>query len=245
MNSTEGYCLISLNDELYYKLCMRMINNIRQYDSHRPICIFYDNEEYKNKYFSSNENIEFQLFNSEEIIKKYDFESCKINIQNDLNKYGLFPKLFQVLLSPFEKNIFLDVDMIIKKDFEMFWNYLNQCPYNFLIPGLCDENNRSPSDWHWNRINNVMQLSKLNIPQLSTTMIGYKLNKEEKIKFMIFVKNILIQRQQWGIQEKFRDGIPDEIVFSCYCGMNNIRPNIDLFKYLRHSGMVDMENKNI
>jgi hypothetical protein len=135
--------------------------------------------------------------------------------------------------------------MIIKTDFQMFWNDLNQCPYNFLIPGLCDENNRSPHDWHWYRIDNVMHLSGLNIPQLSTTMIGYKLSNEERNIFLIFVKNILIQRQQWGIQEIFRDGIPDEIIFACYCGMNNIRPNIELFQYLRNSGMVDMENKNI
>lgn len=52
MISNEGYCLISLNDELYYKLCKRMIENIRQYDSQRPICIFYDNNEYKNQYLS-------------------------------------------------------------------------------------------------------------------------------------------------------------------------------------------------
>jgi len=243
MISNEGYCLISLNDELYYKLCKRMIENIRQYDSQRPICIFYDNNEYKNQYLSHFSNTQFKLFNSEEIIKLYNFECCEVNIENTWNKYGLIPKLFQVVLSPFEKTIFLDVDMIIRTDFQMFWSYLDKCQYNFLIPGLCDENNRSPYDWHWYGINNVMHLAGFNIPQLSTTMIGYKLNKDEKNKFLVYMKNILIKRHEWGIQEKFREGIPDEIIFACYCGINNIRPNIELFQYLRNSGNVDMENK--
>ena len=151
-----------------------MIENIRQYDSQRPICIFYDNNEYKNQYLSHFSNTQFKLFNSEEIIKLYNFECCEVNIENTWNKYGLIPKLFQVVLSPFEKTIFLDVDMIIRTDVQMFWSYLDKCQYNFLIPGLCDENNRSPYDWHWYGINNVMHLAGFNIPQLSTTLIGHK-----------------------------------------------------------------------
>lgn len=93
--------------------------------------------------------------------------------------------------------------MIIRTDFQMFWSYLDKCQYNFLIPGLCDENNRSPYDLHWYGINNVMHLAGFNIPQLSTTMIGYKLNKDEKNKFLVYMKNILIKRHEWGIQENF------------------------------------------
>ena len=133
--------------------------------------------------------------------------------------------------------------MFLELYFQIFWNYLDKCSYNFLIPGLCDENNRSPHDWHWYGINRIMHLTGVNIPQLSTTMIGYKLTENEKKIFITFIKNILIKRKEWGIQEKFRDGIPDEIIFACYCGINNIHPNIELFQYLRNSGKVDMENK--
>jgi len=75
---SEGYCLISLNDELYYKLCKRLIENIRRYDTHRPICVFYDNDELKNKYFSFEKDSDkyiFKLFHSEKIIEQYNLSN--------------------------------------------------------------------------------------------------------------------------------------------------------------------------
>jgi hypothetical protein len=243
---SEGYCLISLNDELYYKLCKRLIENIRRYDSHRPICIFYDNHELKNKYFTFEKDIYkyiFKVFHSDKIIEQYNFQDCQINLENSWNKYGLIPKLFHVVLSPFEKTLFFDVDMIINTDFKMFWNYLEKSPYPFMIPGESDENNCSPGHWHWGAIYSVIQSCDFSVPQLFTTVIGSRgVNHENYINC---IKFILTNRHQWNIQEKFRDGIVDEIIFACLFGLNGYRPQNELFNFLHSSGKIDAINKEV
>jgi hypothetical protein len=244
---SEGYCLISLNDELYYKLCKRLIENIRKYDSQRPICVFYDNDELKNKYFSTEQinpdKYIFKLFDSEKIIEQYGLQKCNINLENSWNKYGLIPKLFHIVLSPFEKSLFFDVDMIINTDFEMFWNYLEKSPYPFMIPGESDSNNRSPYHWHWGAISSVMHSCGFSVPQLFTTIIGSRgVNHQDYINC---IKIILCNRHQWNIQEKFRDGIVDEIIFACLFGLHSYRPHNELFNFLHHSGKIDPINKEV
>ena len=248
----EGYCLISMGSELYYKLCRRMILNIRKYDTKRPICVFYDNDDLLNQHIKSINDIDQSLiytipFDSADVMRKLEIPS-NIDLLNEWNRYGLIPKLFHPLQSPFKSSIFLDVDMIINNDFQIFWNYLNNCPTNFLFAGLSDENNRSPPTWHWGTIYNVINASGLNIPQLFTTVFGYKNlrdNQHEKEAFIKLIKFILSKCSEWRVRTTFRDGLVDEIVYACYCGILNIRPSSDLFHFLSHENGIDIENKHV
>jgi hypothetical protein len=81
------------------------------------------------------------------------------------------------------------------------------------------------------------------VPQLSTTIIGY--HSLNKMDYINCIKFILCNRHKWNIQEKFREGIPDEIIFACLFGLYSYRPQRELTAFLHNSGKVDMENKNI
>ena len=137
MDISEGYLLCAFGNILYHKLSKRIITNIRQYDSERKICILTDKPEYYD-----GENL---------IIINFDYKDHlhpSINIRSEWNIYGLIPKIYQYMYTPFKITCFIDVDMIIKNDFTFVWEefYRNNTP--ILIGGKCDENNKSPSQWH-------------------------------------------------------------------------------------------------
>jgi hypothetical protein len=253
MSNDEGYCLISMGYELYYKLCRKMILNIRKYDTKRPICVFYDNDDLLKQHIKSINDIDQSLiytvpFDSTDTMRNLKIEICNFDILNEWTRYGLIPKLFHPLQSPFKSSIFLDVDMIINNDFQIFWNYLNNCTTNFLFAGLSDKKNRSPPSWHWGSIYNVINSSGLNIPQLSTTIFVYKNlrdNELEKKFFTKLIKTILSKCSEWRVRSLFRESIPDEIVYACYCGFLNIRPNSDLFYFMSLQNGIEIENKQV
>lgn len=146
-----------------------------------------------------------------------------VKIENDWNAFGFYPKVFQSLYTPFEHTMYIDVDMIFHQDFTFIWNQYHNSDQQILIPGKSDFENRSPSDWQWGKINDVIDEIGIPLPQVFSTLLVYKKEFSKNIE-----KNaayIFDHLHQWKVQFQFRGGVPDEIIYSILAGMNNIKIN--------------------
>ena len=230
----EGYliCVFGKSDN-YYKMASRLIRNIREYDNFRPICILTDNV---NNY-SYPEDVIIKIFDLETHLHK------NIDSNIDWHKYGLYPKIFQSYYTPFQHTMFLDADMIFRKDFTHFWDIYYKSNQTILIPGLSDENNRSPANWHWNNINNVMIRSGLNIPQTFTTLMIYnkKFSKIIEEKIIYIFDNL----QDMKVLPYYCSGYPDEIMYSILLGILNYKISIEMHDWLLNIENCDPTNKNV
>ncbi len=202
--------------ELYHKLCVRIIKNIRDFDKKRKICILTENFDY----FT---NIDDGL-----IIKYFDYRNHthpNIDINNNWNKYGLIPKIYQYLYSPFDTTMFFDVDMIFYKDFTFAWEHFKSENKLVLMCGRSDDNNRSPSGWHWGAIDNVMYRCGFNCPQICGTLLMYNKDFRKNVHDSGMLNYILDNIKNWGVRSLYNDGYPDEIISSLMLGLLNIRPS--------------------
>jgi hypothetical protein len=136
------------------------------------------------------------------------------------NKYGIIPKLYHSCYTPFKHTMFFDVDMKFEKDFTFCWERYNG---KITYIGKSDSNNRSPSDWHWGTIDEVMESSGINIPQTFTTFMIY--DNSLKVYIEKYVSYIFEHIDEWKIKKQFRDGVPDEIVYGIIFGIEDIRPD--------------------
>lgn len=226
---TEGYllCVFGTNSK-YYDLSVRFIENIRKFDKYRPICILTDNV----SLVYQQENVNISPF----FLEKHLHPIVKIN--NDWNQYGFYPKVFQSLYTPFEHTMYMDVDMLFHRDFTFIWDIYHDSKQSILIPGKSDENNRSPSDWHWGKIDQVIDRIHIPIPQTFSTVIVYDRDVSKLIDK--YVSYILDHLEEWHVQFQFRDsGLPDEIVYSIILGMEKIRVNREI-----HDWVFDENNCN-
>lgn len=215
MQNFEGYLACCFGSELYMKLGKRLVENIRNFDKNRPICILTDNVELMTSLTKSSDlNLVIKSFDS----ASYVHDSIDMN--NTWNKFGLIPKLYQCVCTPFEKTMFIDVDMLFKKDFMFLWDSFDKCSHSILMPGKCDSNNRSPPDWHWGRINNIIEKIGHNIPQVWSTLFIY--DSSYKKIFMEDIDFVLRGLSTWSALSWYRSGYPDEIVYSIILGRHNI-----------------------
>jgi hypothetical protein len=226
----EGYllCVFGKNEK-YYELSIRTIENIRKWDNHRPICILTDNIE---KYIDidiKDKNIHLETFFLEKHLHK------NINIDNEWNAFGFYPKVFQSVYTPFEHTMYIDVDMIFHQDFTFIWNEYRDSHQNILIPGKSNLDNRSPSDWHWGKIDDVISEIGIPLPQVFSTLLVYK--KEFSNIVEKNVEYIFDHLHPWKVQFQFRGGVPDEIIYSILAGINNIKIN-----RMVHDWILDTEN---
>jgi len=211
----EGYLLCVFGDnDIYYKLSVRIIDNIRKFDKERSICILTDKID---RYVWPEENILIRVFELEKHIHP------NVTVLNDWNKYGFYPKLFQSIYSPFEYTMYMDVDMMFYQDFTFIWGEYHKQNQIIMVPGKSDENNRSPADWHWGKINDVMEKLKIPIPQVSSTILVYKNTFAELLEPKIV--HILDNLNNWNVQFQFREGIPDEIIYSILLGFYSLKIN--------------------
>jgi hypothetical protein len=235
ISKKEGYLLCCFGKEIYFRLTLMAIKNIRVYDTERPICIITDN------------TVFFEELNIENtIIKLFDYNNHlfpKINYENDWNKYGLIPKIFQCYYSPFDVTMYLDVDMFFKSNFNHFFDLFYESNQPILIPGLSDENNKSPSNWHWGFINEIMEVIDINIPQSFTTVVLYNQSIlpiiEESMPF------ILSNLDKWNVKPWYCNGYPDEIIYSILLGLNNYKISEQIHSWLLNNNFCDPVNKNI
>lgn len=233
----EGYILCCFGNTIYFDLATRLISNIRKYDINRYICILTDNllffdEEYKTLH--------------KVITKKFDYNDHRLDVVDmtvDWNKYGLIPKLFHSYYTPFITTMFLDVDMIFHSDFTFFWDKYYNNNQTILFSGISDENNNSPSCWHWYSINEVINSSKINIPQFFGTLIIYDKNLKDYIEK--YLNHILANIKNWKIKSYFRNGIPEEIIYAIIFGIEKIKPDEEIHNWLLNAEFCDPVNKNI
>lgn len=233
----EGYMFCCFGKDLYFKLANRLVNSIRRFDKQRPICILTDNEIKLAEHLTDITKCRVMHFDLDKFIHPH------IDIKNDWHRYGFYPKIFQSFYSPFEHTMSFDCDVIFHKDFTFLWDIYYTSNMDFIIPGLSDENNKSPSDWHWRSVDQVIQKIGINIPQTLSSLMIYnkKLSGMIRKNIGIIFHNI----EKWGCKPFFNDGYPDEIVYSIICGIENIRPHQELFTLWCTIDIVDSCNKNI
>lgn len=218
----EGYLLCCFGDNLYFKLTLRAIENIRQYDTSRMICVLTDDPEY----FS---NITLHKV----IFRRFHYTNHiypQINYNNPWNKFGLIPKLFQSLYSPFETTMFIDVDNYFWKDFTFIFDMFRKIEQPLLLPGISDIDGRSPADWHWNTVGEVMEASCMIIPQVCSTVFLYRQAISDIMRSNI--NYIFDHLKEWKVKSLYRDGYPDEIIYSILCGLKNYKVSHELHEWL-------------
>jgi hypothetical protein len=59
------------------------------------------------------------------------------------------------------------------------------------------------------------------------------------------IEYIFNNLNKWKIKKLFRDGYPDEIIYSIILGKYNIKPNIDYFNWINNKKNCNTCNKNI
>lgn len=232
---SEGYLFCAFGKKLYYSLCIRAVKNIRLFDNKRPICILTDNPSLVNKYISSENNYIVILFDYTNHLHN------NINITNEWNKFGLIPKTFQSLYSPFEKTMFIDVDNIFKVDFTFIWDLFNKCKQPILCGGFADINNRSPPHWHWGYITNIMNNIGINLPAVYSGLIVYDNNFKNLLTKNI--THILDNLIEWDVKSYFNSGYPDEIIYSIIFGFEDIKVSEELHNFLANMEFTDACNK--
>ena len=232
---SEGYLFCVFGKKLYYSLLIRAVKNIRIFDNKRPICILTDNPVLVNKSL---------FFENNYIVILFDYNNHlhnNINITNEWNKFGLIPKTFQSLYSPFDKTMFIDVDNFFKADFTFIWDLFNTFKQPILCGGFADINNRSPPSWHWGYITNVMNKIGINLPSVSSTLIIYDKNfKNLLTKNITHILNNLVK---WDVKSFFNNGYPDEIIYSIIFGFENIKVSEELHNFLANMDFTDAANK--
>lgn len=233
MDVNEGYLLCVFGDtDKYYKLAIRLIKNIRKFDSYRSICVLTD-------------DVDQYQWPERVILKKFELDKYiheKICHHNSWNKYGLYPKVFQSLSTPFQNTMYIDADMIFIKDFTFMWNEYYSSNQMILMPGKSDENNRSPGNWHWGHINDVIDKSGIMLPQCFSTLIVYNNSfKEIVTKDVVRVFDNL---SNWDVRSFFRGGYPDEIIYSFLLGINNLKVNIYIHDWIINIDNCDATNKD-
>jgi hypothetical protein len=219
-NQVEGYLFCCFGDDLYFKLANRLIESIRNFDKVRPICVMTDNMEKLQMFVPSHYEI---------IMKHFDFAQHlhqKIDPSNAWHRNGLYPKLYQSFYSPFDITMFLDCDVVFYKPFDHLWKRYYDSGKDLVIPGASDENNRSPANWHWFCINEVISKLGINIPQTLSSLMIY--NKNLKPKMERHLPFILDNIDIIGCKPYFNNGYPDEIVYSIVMGAEGIRPDTEL-----------------
>jgi hypothetical protein len=220
---SEGYLFFAGGSELYYKLLQRVVRNLREFDPVRPVCILSDDIE-RAKQYCPYENLIFKRF----YIERHIVPTVSVN--NTWHRWGFYPKVFQMLYSPFEKTMFFDVDYVFKTDFKFWWDHFNQSEKPFLIAGLSDSANLSPPDWLWGTIYTVSQKMGVCIPQVCSSFMIY-----EKKFLKIFIKHvqlILMNLPNWSVPSNYCNGYPDEIVFAILLGMIDMTPDKDMFDWV-------------
>lgn len=229
----EGYLLCCFGSELYFKLCIRTIKNIREFDKTRNICILTDNP------------TSLEIVNVENCtIVFFDYKKhlhASIDSNNEWNKYGFIPKIFQSLYSPFEKTMYLDVDMIFKQNFTFIWDLFDTSNQCILAGGLTDSTGRSPSHWHWGSIDTVMHNTGIKLQALFSTLIVY--NKKFTSMLLKHIDTILDNLTKWDVKSYFRNGYPDEIIYSILCGMESMKISESIHDFLLNQEMCDVVNK--
>lgn len=230
---TEGYLLCCFGDQAYHRMACRSVQNIRLFDQIRPICILTDDVTYVRSLVTDIDVIHF------------DYQAHlhqSIDMSNDWNRCGLIPKLYQSTYTPFDITMFIDVDMIFKQDFLFIWDifYLDQ--RSIMMPGLHDDLNRSPADWHWGLIEEVMKQSELNLPQVWSTLFVYDRSGADLITKDL--DEIFNNLARWSVRSFYREGYPDEIIYSIILGLNSIPTNPTVHEWLLNEVNCDTFNKN-
>jgi len=222
---TEGYLFCSFGDINYAKMVNRLIKQVRGYDKMRPICVLTDDFS-KNVYIEEND-IEYKYID----IESHMHASINMNIQ--WNRFGLIPKIYQYLYTPFENTCFIDADMVFHNDFTFIWKMFYDENVPLLMPGLCDEQLKSPAEWHWGYIHDVIHHCGFNVPQVWSTMFIYNTPFKNILKEEQLIEYCLDNLHHWNVRIQFRDnGITDEIIYAFILGKIHVKPNSGLHQWL-------------
>ena len=227
--------LCAFGADNYMKMANRLIKNIRTYDIHRPIVVLTNDVAHLTTFLEDMSGVTIKQFYLERHIHPF------VDPQNEWNRYGLYPKLYQSQYSPFDLTMFIDVDMEFYQDFTFLWIIYGQDLSPITIGGISNELNRAPSSWQWDSISSIMRLSGLNIPQIFSTLMFYRTSFQEIVKRDL--NTIFENRDTWHLEKKWRESWPDEIFISILMAMNEIRPSELLFKWISRSSNVNLHNK--
>lgn len=226
--STQGYMLIAFGNP-YIDMAHLLALSIRKYDCKRPIALFTNNIEYCTRTMWNVSDIRFIYIDVESLVKKYH---CNERAPSNWDKYGCIPKILAPILAPFPETIFIDCDSLMVSSPENMWRVFQSMPHFITTLGNSDENNRSPNDWFFGRIQQVIEKVQFNVPQCFTTVIFIKPLMVPKA-YVDEATHIYNNPDDYAIVRVFKgDSITDEIVYAIIMGKYNIRPSTERIVYI-------------
>ena len=217
MNLDEGYLLCVFgDDDTCYDMAKRMIENIHKYDTTRKICILSDNNEKSKKILQNTKDLIYK-----EINYSYHEHEYTPHSQSHYRNYFI-PKVFQSYYTPFKLTLYFDLDLVFYKDFTFLWYLQFKNNSSLYIGGISDINNRAPSSWHMNEIDNISEIIKKNIPQVDTTIFLYRNSffDTTSIHILLCIDNL----PYWKVQ-KINNCYHDDIIYALLCSIGNIIPH--------------------
>ena len=229
MSLDEGYLLCVFgDDDTCYDMAKRMIENIHKYDTSRKICILSESNEKSKKILQNTKGLIYK-----EINYSYHEHEYTPHSQSHYRNYFI-PKVFQSYYTPFNLTLYFDLDLVFHKDFTFLWFLQFKNNSSLYIGGISDINNRAPSSWYMNEIDDIIEITHNNIPQVDTTIILYTSDFFDLVSFNILL--CIDNLPHWKIKT-INNYYHDDIMYALLCSKGNIRPH----KYIL-DWIIDPEN---
>lgn len=226
----QGYFLLA-NGEKYIRMLLDYtLPSIRKIDPHRPISIFTSTPEL----FSEVEGLDHIIQYDPE--KEYEQLGIPLDMNNRYDVWGLIPRFLQLSRSPYDETLSLDCDLVCLPNtsrLEQFWEACTSSGQNMVAIGESNEANRGPSTWHWGHLDEVIEKTGVNIPQIGGQCVYYRKCPDFLQTILPYYKTF----EAYGIKPwltGYSTSPSEEIFYALYMGLKSWRPIPVSEGYIEH-----------
>jgi lipopolysaccharide biosynthesis glycosyltransferase len=209
---TEGYLLVAIGKN-YIDECYNLSLTLRKNKDFRPISIIINEED---REYALSKNIFDHILKFD--TKSKLFDDCNTSFE----KYGVYSKITLDKYLPYDKNIYLDSDVLCIYDTQEVWNIFNKSNQSVQAIGF----EKDPS-WHFGKLENVSKKYGKNVPHTHSGIL-YVLKSQETYDFFEYCRETFYKHDEYGCSREFRGGIADEILFAISFSKFNYLPHDNL-----------------
>lgn len=208
----EGYVLVAIGKE-YINECYNLSLTLRRNKDYRPISIMINKEDQD---YALSKNIFDKLLFFDKETKL--FKDCKTTFE----MYGVYPKITLDKYLPYDKNIYLDSDVLSIYDTQQVWDIFNNLNQSVQAIGF-----EKDPDWHFGKLEDVSKKYGKNVPHTHSGILYMKKNLE-MYNFFDYCRDVFYKHDEYGCLRQFRGGIADEILFAISFSKFNYLPHDNL-----------------
>ena len=202
----EGYFVMGFGRK-YIDECEKIIQTLRVFDSHRPVAIMThkkDKEYVKTK----------SIFDDIVYVDEEDIRDNNVH-----NSFCVKSRIHMPKYMPYDRVISLDSDMICIHNPQHAWNFFNKTEKPFMCCGYDYE-----KCWHWGQVDNIIKKIGKKISSIHGGVLYFNKTHKDFNIFYNYLKDALINYDNYGCKRQFRGGMTDEIIFSIAAAKLDILP---------------------